>query len=198
MRALLALTATLILFSSRIANASVYIEPLAGYQQANNEYTLKPAFGGTSDKATITGFAYGAELGYMFHFGLRLGADLEMANQSIKTESTGVTSKWITSTYVFTVGYVFPKNIVGYVGVGTATSSDDQTLKTTLTGMALKLGGQHEFINHIAVRVEYLMYTWNDTKTDPNSAQKISDLYDKFNSMGVQASIVFPFEFGGK
>ncbi len=197
MRALPGLLATLILCFSTVAAAGVYIEPLAGYQQVQTEYQFKPALGGTTDKQSITGLVYGAELGYIFSK-LRLGAEIQFANQEVKTESTGLKRKWTTTSYVGIIGYEFPEKIVGYIGVGTGSTVDDQTPKTTVTGMVLKLGGSRELVKHVSVSVEYLMYTWNETKTEGGATTKISDSYEKFNSAGVQANIRFPFEFGGK
>ncbi len=161
------------------------------------EYQFKPAFGGTSDKQAIAGLLYGAELGYIFSK-FRLGAEVQMAHQDIKTESTSVTRKWTTTSYVGIIGYEFPEKIVGYIGVGTGSTVDDQTPKTTVNIMVLKLGGTKELIKHVSVSVEYLMYTWNESKIDGGATTKISDSYEKFNSAGVQANIRFPFEFGGK
>lgn len=191
-------TVLTLLMSAHVARAGVYLEPLAGYQQGSSDYQYKAALGGTSDKNTITGLAYGVDLGYIFNSGFRLALEFEMANQEIKTDSTSVIQKWKTTSYGLVVGYEFPEKIVGYLGVGMASSVDDATPKTTVSGMVLRAGGSREFFNHVAVSVEYRMYTWNESAVDGGTTTKFSDAYEKYNSYGIQANIRFPFEFGGK
>lgn len=179
------------------ARAGFYIEPLVGYTQVNNETTLKPSYGGTTDKMAITGLVYGGELGWSFG-SLRLGANAELGNQDIKTESTGATTKASTTSTLLMLGYKFPKEIIGYLGAGSISSVDDQPTKTTTTGTVLKAGGSHELVNHVAVSVEWVMYNWDESKTEGSSAIKVADFYEKFSSNGIQASLRFPFEIGGK
>lgn len=191
------LLAAVVLFFTQHANAGLYVEPLVGYTQANTEYTAKTAYGGASEKSAITGLVYGGELGWNFGM-LRIGANVEMGNQEVKAESTGTTTKWATSAALLMVGYKFPKDIIGYVGIGTGSSVDDQTPKTTVTGTVLKAGGSHEFVNHVAVSVEWIVYNWDESTTEGSSAIKFADYYEKYSSNGVQASLRFPFEIGGK
>jgi hypothetical protein len=121
-----------------------------------------------------------------------------MGNQEVKAESTGTTTKWATSSALLMIGYKFPKDIIGYVGIGTGSSVDDLTPKTTVTGTVLKAGGSHEFVNHVAVSVEWIVYNWDESTTEGSSAIKFADYYEKYSSNGVQASLRFPFEIGGK
>lgn len=178
-----------------VARAGLYVEPMAGYQKVTNNYTYKPANGGASDKIDVTGITYGGELGWAFQSGFRLGGQYELGNFEAKYETLGITRKLTGNAALLIIGYKFPKDIIGYLGIGQATTVDDQSPKVTATGQILKAGASHEFVKHIAVSAEWVMYSWNESTTEGSSAVKISDTFDKYLSNGVQANIRFPFEF---
>lgn len=189
---------TLLLISSvaTVANAGLYAEPFVGYLQGTGDYTLKPAYGGTTDKFTNNGLVYGADVGWIFGNGVRVAGDFEMSNTDVKYETAGTSTKFTTTNILLTVGYKFPKDIIAYVGLGSATSVDDQTPKTTLTGTVAKFGGGKELIKGVQVNVDAIAWLWNEQTTEGSPALKVADVYEKFNSVGVQATVRIPIGTG--
>lgn len=180
------------------AHAGPYVEPFVTYTQGNGEYTQKPEFGGSTDKFTNTGIGYGAEAGYMFPNTLRLAFDYEIASTDVKYETAGTTRKQATSQYYGIVGYNWPGDVVGYLGLGGATTSDDQTPKTTMTGFTAKIGGGKQLWNFVQANVEVVGWFWNESTTEGSATLKIPDYYSNFTSTAIKASIRIPIGSGTK
>ncbi len=186
-------SAFFVLIFAQVAHAGIYVEPFVGYTQGTTDTQTTVANGGVSAKLSSTAIPYGAEFGWIFGSGFRLGANLELANVDLKNDSTGATTK---NSYMGTMlmfGYKFPQDIIGYAGVGSATTTDDATPKTTTTGTVLKLGAHKKLINHVSAGAEYVLYTWSESTTEGSPAIKIMDFYEKYNSSAIQAVIRIPF-----
>ncbi len=188
---------------SPLANAGVYLEPMAGYHMGNTSYKVKssvPVIGGQKDEGTVNGIDYGVGLGWHFDFGLVLGADANLASLESKYKGSTAGSKSNLQAAYFIVGIVPKPQPKGkaYVGLGGFSATNDSTPKTTTTGTAAKAGVSYEFFPHVALNVEYVAYLLEDTQTSGSAKQKISDIFEKNNYTAVMWNVRFPFEFGGK
>lgn len=189
--------AALTIFASN-ASAGFFINPYVGYVKGEVDSQTKPLLGGTAAKIENTGLAYGSGIGWIFPNKLRLGADIELSNQELKNTTTSTTSKATVTTAYLIVGYEFPEQIHAYLGGGHASSVDDGTPKTTVTGTTLKAGAYKELVKHVAFGAEWMLHTWVESTTEGSAAVKIADVYEKYNSNSLHLFFRFPFEIGGK
>jgi len=184
-------------FVASVANAGFLIEPIIGYQTGKAETKLLPADGGTSNDVTANGIIGGLGLGWRFDNKILVGADLLMSSldTTFSTPFANAPDKWTGSAYYLTGGYqAHPQGKV-YVGIGGFSAEDNATTKTKYTGTSLKAGAGYEFKNHIALHVDYVLYTLTESQTGAQAAVKTADLYEKFNYMATIMSFRFPFEF---
>lgn len=183
-------------FSPSAAKAEVYIEPMIGYLTGSVDYQVNdsiPVAGGQRGQNTVSGFGYGAGVGYKLQGGIRLGADFHQFNLETKSDTT--TTKSSEMIIFGIVGYEFQKDFTAYFGGGSFTSTSDGDPQTKLTGVALKLGVMHRLHRWLLVNVEGVLYTPDESTTGTAAPVKISDYYSKFNSTAVVANLRIPVEF---
>lgn len=185
-----------LMLSSISSLAGVLVEPFLGYHSGTTEYKLLDSFGGASGSGTSTGGYYGLGLGYKFPFKLLIGLDYAMGALDTKSGAAGVKIKWNQTDTFLTLAYqIDPKGHIG-IGYGTVNITDDSDPKTKYTGTALKTFLGYEFKNHIAINVEYILYTLSEFTVEGFPAIKFADSYSKFNYTASVISFSFPFEFG--
>lgn len=178
------------------ASAEIYVEPMISYLTGTVDYQVKdtvPTIGGTKGENSVSGFGFGAGLGYKSKGGLRLGADVHQFN--LETKSSSSTTKSSEMIIFGVVGYEFQKDFTGYFGGGSFTSTSEGDPQTKITGVALKLGVMHRMHRWLLVSVEGVLYTPDESTTGTAAPVKIADYYSKFNSTAVVANLRIPFEF---
>lgn len=181
------------MLSPSSVEAEIYVEPMVSYLTGSVDYQIKdsvPTIGGTKGENSVSGFGFGAGLGYKSKGGLRLGADVHQFN--LETKSDTATTKSSEMIVFGVVGYEFQKDFTGYFGGGSFTSTGDDT---KITGVALKLGVMHRMHRWLLVGVEGVLYTPDESTTGTAAPVKIADVYSKFNSTAVVANLRIPFEF---
>lgn len=183
-------------FSPSAAKAEVYIEPMIGYLTGSVDYQINDSIaviGGQKGQNTVSGFGYGAGVGYKLTGGIRFGADVHQFNLETKSDTT--TTKSSEMIVFGIVGYEFKKDFTAYFGGGSFTSTSDGDPQTKLTGVALKLGVMHRLHRLLLVNIEGVLYTPDESTTGTAAPVKISDYYSKFNSTAVVANLRIPVEF---
>lgn len=172
------------------ANAKFMAEPFVGYETSSESSTS--ATTGLASSSTATGTAYGARLGYHFEKGYWLAAEFSAGSGKDKASSSESNYSKQAMSAVF--GYDFGRfNVFAGYGISDKITYKGSTPPDTYTsGTNMSLGIGTEFMNHVAVNLDYTIP--NYTKFgNGTTEQSISSAFSKYSVATTMLSISFPF-----
>jgi hypothetical protein len=195
MKLIVALFAVVVCFATSKSYAGFFLEPYGGYSMGNVSYTLKTT--GATTSPTTSGLIYGITGGFIFPMGFGIGAEYEALSGKEKANTVEV--DWEQSTIYGKVGYYRPMSfrVYGAYGFSHETKEKTPTLPSTYKGDAYKVGLGWEFVKHVAVDAEYVMFTEKDVSNSTGSAT-VSSVFSKYESSAFRVLVSFPWDFSGK
>lgn len=182
--------ALLVFLVGGVAHAGFTAEPYLGYDNLSIKGQLVGS--STEAKATGTGIAFGARLGYEFSPTFWIAADYK--GGSGKDDSAAATEYTQASTALLFGTQI--KQVRLWAGYG---FSDKFTMKSTtsldFTGTNIRFGGGYETSKNVFANVEVVMPKYTKISTAAGEVE-LDQVYQSFDIVSVMLSV--SYKFGGK